>query len=209
MIRAPLIAAALLLPALPTIAQAEVRQPRTLLAMAPADFAQATTLHDDALESHATLSTEKAHREGWKFLKPFGHDNHLRAIVDKKTGATRFEVRQALRYWGAQRDYQQVHYIGPRGLQKVVLSEAQHGADVCPTTENMIDCPLSKTMAFEVDEHTVRKIAADYQPGTRQRSWAFKLKDQTGHDIHSGIVPAEAAGLLQAVDRYKAGLSVS
>ena len=209
MIRTPLIAAALLLPALPTVAQAEVPQPRSLLAMAPADFAQATTLHDDALESHATLSTEKAHREGWKFLKPFGHDNHMRAIVDKKTGATRFEVRQALRYWGAQRDYNQVHYVGPRGLQKVVLSEAKHGADVCPTTENMLECPLSKSMAFEVDEHTVRQIAADYQPGAKQRSWAFKLKDQTGHDIHSGIVPAEAAGLLQAVDRYKAGLSAS
>ncbi len=199
-----IILAALMTAAIPAIANAEVSQPRSLLAMSPTEFAQATTLQDDRLESHATLSTEKAHREGWKLLKPYGHDNHLRAIVDKKTGATTYEVRQSLRYWGLQRDYTDAHYVGPKGLQKVALSEARHGADVCPTTENNLECPLSKTMAFQVDEATMRQIAA-----SGGNSWDFKLKDQTGHDIRTGIVPAEAAGLLQAVDSYRARITAS
>lgn len=215
--RLSLIAAALLLPpaAQPAFAQthepvahARVAPPRSLVAMSPEAFRTATTVKDDPLEFHATLSTEKAHREGWKLLSPYGHDNHLRAIVDKRTGATRYEVRQSLRYWGTRRDYHSAHYLTEAGLQKVALSEARHGEDVCPTTENNLECPLSKTMAFGVDEDALRAVAARYQPGARD-GLAFRLKDATGHDISSGIVPAEAAGLLQAVDHYRNGLTAS
>ncbi|WBO23768.1 hypothetical protein [Sphingomonas abietis] len=208
LIFAALMSAAIPAIAMPAIAQAETRAPKSLLAMSPDAFRTATTVKDDPLEFHATLSTEKAHREGWKILSPYGHDNHLRAIVDKQSGAVRYEVRQSLRYWGTQRDYRTAHYMTDQGLRQVALSEARHGQDVCPTTENNLECPLSKTMAFGVDEAVLRAVAARYQPGAGD-GLAFRLKDATGHDISSGIVPAEAAGLLQAVDRYRSGLTLS
>ena len=69
---------------LPTLAQADTRHPKSLLALTPERVRTATTVIDDPLEFDATFSTEKAHREGWLLLKPDGHDNHLRAIVDKR-----------------------------------------------------------------------------------------------------------------------------
>jgi hypothetical protein len=198
-----IILAAIMAAAVPAVANAEIAQPKKLLAMSPAAFAEATTLQNDRLESHATLSTEKAHRESWRVLDPYGQDNHLRAIVDKKTGATRYEVRQTLRYWGVPRDYTAAHYRGPAGmLRKVALSEARPGEDFCPLMEIMQQCPQTHVTAFEIDEATMRHIAAGYQPGARD-SWGFKLKDAMGYDITSGIVPAEAAGLLQAVDQFR------
>lgn len=197
--------AAAILAAIPTAAFASSDLPGSLAAMSPKAFETKTSVLNDPLERNVVFSTEKAHREGWKFFKPTGHDNHLVAKVDRQTGTARFEVKHALRYYGTQRDYHAAHFTtGSGALQKVTLSEARHGNDVCPFTENMLECPLSKYMAFELSEADVRAIAASYQPGAKA-GWGFKMKDRTGHDIVSGIAPAEAAGLLKAVDQYRSG----
>lgn len=196
-----LILAGLIAAALPAIAQAQAQPSKSLLAMTPDRFRAATTVQDDPLEHHANFSTRKAHRQGWTWLSSDGHDNHLRAIVDKRSGQTRYEIRTEVRYFGAQRDYKSAHYATDAGLQKTDLTLTRHGQESCATNDLNFNCALTKTIAFEVDEGVVRAIAASKQP-----SWAFKLKDDTGHDIRSGIVAAEAAGLLQAVDAYRAGL---
>jgi hypothetical protein len=194
--------AAALVAALPTMALAGVSYPKSLLRLTPDAVRAATTVQDDPLEHDATFSTEKAHREGWLLLKPDGHDNHLRAVVDKQTGRTRYEVRTKLRYWGTQRDYRSAHYATDGGLQKADLTLTRHGQEFCSTNDLNFACPLTKTIAFEVDESVIRAIAARYGAATQQ-PWGFKLKDDTGYDVTSGIVPAEAAGLLQAVDGYR------
>jgi hypothetical protein len=51
----------------------------------------------------------------------------------------------------------------------------------------------------------VRAIAAQYKAGGQQ-SWAFKLKDDNGADIRTALASAEAAGLLRAVDSYRAAM---
>jgi hypothetical protein len=203
-----LMLAALIAAGLPIAAGAEVNQPRALLAKTPEAFRSTATVLDDDLEMHAIISTEKAHRTGWQPFRQQGGDNYLRAIVDKRTGATRYEVKQFIRYWGTQRDYTAAHYDTPAGPQRVALTETRHGNDVCPTTENNLECPLSKHLAFEVDEQTLRQAAAAYRPGGTA-SWEFKFKDATGHDVHTGIVPAEVAGLLQAVDEYRGRSNVA
>jgi hypothetical protein len=187
---------------LPTLAQADTRHPKSLLALTPERVRTATTVIDDPLEFDATFSTEKAHREGWLLLKPDGHDNHLRAIVDKRSGQTRYEIRTKLRYWGTQRDYKSAHFATDGGVQKADLTLTRHGQEFCSTNDLNFACPLTKTIAFEVDESVIRSIAAKYQ-ASGQQPWGFKLKDDTGYDVTSAIVPAEAAGLLQAVDNYR------
>ena len=198
-----LILAALAAAALPALAQAEARHPKSLLAMTPDAFHAATIVQDDPLEHHATLSTHKAHREGWGLFQVDGHDNHLRAIVDKRSGATRYEVRTKVRYYGTQRAYGSAHFATAAGLQTMPVTLERDGHDPCATNDNNnnFNCALTKTLAFEIDEAAVRSIAAH-----DQQSWAFKLKDDAGEDIRTGIVPAEAAGLLKAVDMFRAGL---
>lgn len=193
--------AALFLATIPAVASAASDLPASLRAMSPEAFQQKTSVLNDPLEHDVIFSTEKAHRDGWKMFKPTGHDNHLVARVDRQTGAARFEVKHALRYYGTQRDYHAANYARADGSVKTVaLSEARHGNDVCPMTENMLECPLSKYMAFDLSEQQMRAIAA--QPSTS--GWSFKMKDRTGKDVVSAIAPAEAAGLLRAVDQYRA-----
>jgi hypothetical protein len=191
-----LILASILAAGLPALAQAQPS--RSLLALTPERVQAATAVTDDALEPHATFSTEKAHRNGWGLFKVSTHDNHLRAVVDKQSGEARYEVRQHMRYWGSQRDYSAVQYRTPEGVKTAGLSLARHGNDVCPMSENNLECPLSKTVGFTLDEPTLRRIAS------HGGQWGFKLKDETGFDVESAIMPAEAAGLLQAVDQYRA-----
>jgi hypothetical protein len=201
-----LILAGILAAAVPGIALADSQPPKKLLAMSPDAFHAATTLQDDPLEFHATFSTQKAHREGWGVFRSDGHDNHLRAIVDKRTGATRYEVRTKVRYYGSERAYRTAHFSTAAGLQAAPLTLQRDGQDPCATNDNNnnFNCALTKTIAFELDEPAVRAIAAQYRTGGQQ-GWAFKLKDDNGADIRTAIVPAEAAGLLRAVDSYRAG----
>ena len=198
-----LVYAAALAAGLSGATSAEVRHPKSLLAMSPERFRAATTLLDDPLEFHATFSTQKAHREGFGLFKGNGHDNHLRAIVDKATGQTRYEVRTQVRYYGAQRAYRAAHFATAAGLQRAPLTLEHDSLEPCGTNDNNanLNCALTKTIAFELDEAAVRWIAAH-----DQRGWSFKLKDDAGEDIRTAIVPAEAAGLLKAVDEYRARL---
>ncbi len=176
--------------------------PKRLVAMTPATVAAAVTVNDDHLESEVVLSTEKA------FVpRSPAHvaldDNHLRAVIDKRTGATRYEVHQSLRYWGDRRDFQAVHYQAADGLKKAPLTLARHGGDDCPNEEVMGACALTKRVVFEVDEPLLKMIAAGYMPGSRD-GWAFKLKDRHGGDRTDLVAPAEAAGLIEAMTRYRA-----
>lgn len=201
-----LILAGLVAAAVPGIALADSSPPKKLLAMSPDVFQAKTTVQDDPLEFHATLSTQKAHREGWGMFRSDGHDNHLRAIVDKRTGTTKYEVRTLVRYYGAQRAYRSAHFATAAGLQAAPLTLERDAQDPCATNDNNnnFNCALTKTLAFELDEPAIRAIAAQYRAGNQQ-GWAFKLKDDNGADIVTAIVPAEAAGLLRAVDSYRAG----
>jgi hypothetical protein len=201
-----LILAALLCTGVPAIASAEVSLPKSLTTMSPEAFQKKTVVKDDPLEFNVTFSTEKAHRTGWTSLKNHTHDNYLTASLDRRTGAAKFEVRQDVRYIGQQRrDYRQVHYSAGAGLQQVDLGEVRQSTQTCPLAETYItECILGEHMAFTLDEKQVREIAARYRPGANE-SWAFKMKDATGHDITSAITAAEAAGLLLAIDDHRAG----
>ena len=56
------------------------------------------------------ISTERGFQTGKGVFKSPRNDNHLRAVVDKRSGATRFEVRQTLTYPGSIRGYSEVSH---------------------------------------------------------------------------------------------------
>ncbi|PTQ10710.1 hypothetical protein CLG96_09865 [Sphingomonas oleivorans] len=184
-------------------AAAEVKQPGRLLAMTPAAFQSSALVEEDELEFDTLISTEPGFTAGRSLLRIVWNDNHLRAIVDRRTGATRYEVHQFIRYAGPRRAYRSVNYATPAGLQRAEMLKAEHGADICPNVETNGDCVLTKRLSFAVDEPLLRAIAASYRQGGSE-SWNFKFKEEGGHDLRAGIVPAEVAGLLMAVDGYKA-----
>jgi hypothetical protein len=160
---------------------------------------------DDPLDFEAVVSTERAFRSGRGVLNNPWNDNHLRAVIDKRTGAVRFEVRQDLQYHGLFRDYRQVNFVGPKGLTSAPLIRRGDNRDTCfgPDT---LGCFGREDVAFEVDEATLRSLAAG---GDAADQWAFKFKAAQGEDQQLGIDRAEVVALLNRVDAYRASRPVA
>ena len=159
-----------------------------------------TAVLDDALEFETTVSTQGVYRSGKGVLKNPWNDNHLKAVIDKRTGAVRYEIHQAIQYHGLFRDFRRVNFVGANGaLESAELIRRGDNRDACfgPDT---LGCFGREDVAFVVDEATLRRIAADSAAGD---AWAFKFKADKGEDLRDSIPRAEIAGLLNAVDAHR------
>lgn len=181
--------------------------PKALRAMTPDAFGAATTVHHDPQARTTTFSTEAGHRPDSR--SPIRHllsDNHLRAVVDWRTGAVRYVVHQRILYWGAhardRRSYDSASYEASDGVRVGGLIEARHGDSFCPNEDNWGPCAHTRNVAFGIGEDEVRTIAARYRPD-RTEPWTYRIAEQGGHQWQDAILPAEAAGLLQAIDRQR------
>jgi hypothetical protein len=174
------------------------------LRMSPEAFAANTVVEDDALEFKAVLSTQYAPNKGKKPHQGQSVDRaYLKAIVDKSSGAVSYEIRQIIYYPGSQRDYQSAQYLTPTGLRQVKLADARHGIEHCTSNDQYVaSCLRAKYVAFTIDEADLKAVAATYRAGD-PGNFVFKFKERSGVDYSSGLVAAEVAGLLKAVDSYQ------
>ncbi len=77
----------------------------------------------------------------------------------------------------------------------------QIGSDV--SCSGYLGCTYTEIVIFEVEEDLLRTIAARYQPN-EPVAWRIRYKGQSGLDVDEGLVAGEVAGLLMAVDAYRA-----
>lgn len=193
-------AMALLLAATPAIA---ADMPKRLRAMTPQDFSSAVAVSNDPASGQTILSTEPAFVRNP--LSPIRHllsDNHLRAVVDRESGAVRYEVHQSIFYWGQRRTFTAAHIPAANGTRATALSRADHGERFCPNEDNWGHCALTKKIAFAIDEDELRTIAALYRQGSGN-GWAYRVEESGGRHWEDTISPAEAAGLLIAIERLR------
>lgn len=167
-----------------------------LFALTPEHFAVKVRTKDDALETKASFDT----REGWREQPS---DVFLRAYVDKQTGEVEYQLYASVSTRGDWQFYDRINYQAPdRTVQEGKLIRV--GSDVsCGAVRYGGRCTVYEDGIFIVDESLLRTLAGLYAPG-REVAWQFKLKGryQDG-DYLNGIAPAEAAGLLAVVDRYR------
>lgn len=180
--------------------------PRQLAKMDAETFRSAAGVDDDDLEFATIISTRDGFRKEWRVNGSTWVDSHIEAHVDKRTGDTRFEVHQALRYHGSQRLYDKVHFENGDGeLVAQPLDSALRGDDtMCPNSEFNGDCSLTMKLVFSVDETQLKAAMA------RAQGWDLKFKGQPEGkgDLWIRIVPAEIEGLLLAVEDYHETLSM-
>jgi len=157
------------------------------------------TLHDDPLEPEAVLSTEKVLRSTRGVLRTPHNDNHLRASVDRRTGEARFEVRQTLQYVGNYRDFSRAHFETSSAPAAVDLRKLNENQAQCDAIDPQSAC--WEEVSFTVDEAELRRMAAGASSGA---IWSFKFKPQLGREHRANLPKVEIAGLLQAVDDYRA-----
>jgi hypothetical protein len=172
-----------------------VRLPAKQTALSADHFNAKTQVIDDPLDIETVVSTEHGFRASQGLLKSPASDNHLRAIVDKRTGATRFEVRQTLMYGGSVRGYGEVSYQTSQWPVVAPLTKIRDNASHCFLFEAPEVC--REEVSFEISESELRKAAA------APTAWAFKFTSDKGYEHRTAITPAEIAGLLKSVDAYR------
>ncbi len=161
-------------------------------------------LRDDPLELETVLSTRDVLRSTRGVFRTPYNDGHLRAAIDRRTGETRFEVRQTVQYVGSYRNFARVNFE-TAGLP---ATSSVRKLDQNPAHCDAID-PQSacyEEVSFAVDEAELRRLAAGAAPGS---TWAYKLKPEMGGEHRASIPRAEIAALLMAVDDYRAGSAPS
>jgi hypothetical protein len=178
------------------LANAEaVRLPAKQSALTAEHFHARTDVVDDPLDIETVISTERGFYTGKSLFRASSDDNHLRAFVDKRTGATRFEVRQTLNYPGAIRGYSQAWRQTAQWPAAAPVTRIRDNAPHCTLFEAPEVC--REEVSFVVPEHELRHIAG------ASGAWAFKFKSDHGHEHRTAITHAEIEGLLRAVDNYR------
>jgi len=173
-------------------------QLRTLNALTPEGVASVVTIADDDLEPTVVLTTAKAWSSRGKFTDPVRSDNFLRAFVNKKTGTKTFQLYEQVTYSFEYRNFRRVVFATSEGPQSAPVLELSHEVITCAGGL----CVYRDTLGFDLPENVVREIAAGYQPGASPL-WRFRFKAQNGFDWEDRIAPAEAAGLLLALNKWK------
>ena len=167
--------------------------------LTPETARQKVTLHQDPLETETVLSTKKVARSTRGVLKTPYNDNHLRANIDRKTGETRFEVHQTVQYVGSFRGFEQVNYETANWPATAKVRKLDANAAACDAIDPQSAC--YEELSFVVGEAELRRLAADAGAGA---AWSFKFKPEQGGEHRASLQKAEIAGLLQAVDAYRA-----
>lgn len=161
-------------------------------------FHAKTQVIDDPLDVETVISSERGFHSGKGLFKSPYNDNHLRAFVDKRSGATRFEVRQTLMYPGSIRGYGEVSYQTGQWPVSVPVTKIKDNASHCFLFEAPEVC--REEVSFGISENELRRAAAT--PG----AWGFKFTSDRGYEHRTAITHAEIEGLLKAVDGYRRAL---
>lgn len=186
-------------------ASAYDKLPRSLAKLTPADVVERIHVDDEALEPHIVVSTQKAWDRGRGIEGAHASDVHLRALVDRESGSVRWQVWHELVHPSRHPEMVAVNYQTENGLQQAGILVAEQWEADCPGTDGVpVSCNKYARYVFEVPETVVQEIAGAYSPDSRA-PWRLRFKDGNGGSITGGLAPAEAAGLIAAVDRVRAG----
>ena len=176
------------------------RQMRRQHAITPEQVANDIDIDDDDLEAVATLTTREAWTARGGFTDPVRSDNMLRAFVTKSTGRVRYQLYHEITYSTDWRRFETVNYL---------VDGAPVTAELTPIASDVVTCEYGacvhrELVAFDIPVELLEEIAALYQPGASPQ-WRYRLKARSGIDWDDHIPPAEAAGILLAVERFLAG----
>jgi hypothetical protein len=199
---APILSTLALAVAAPALAYEQL--PVSLARLTPSDFAGRVSIADDPLAQAIVISTRKGYTRDRGLRGVHADDVHLRAVVDRRTGAVAWQVWHRLVYVGGKRDIVSVHYTASGAARRSAVTEAEHELTECPPTVGIGSCNRVVGFAFELPEQTVREIAQAYRPGERT-PWRLRFEDADGRQVSGGLAPAEAAGLLDAVEAWRRG----
>ncbi len=171
---------------------------RRLQALTPEDFARTVDIEDDDLETVAVITTLPGYKPKGRFTDPVKADNFLRAMIDKRSGAIRYQLYESVLYLWQWRHFRSATYASPEGPKDVELKIINTSVDC-----SMGGCVYNEEVGIPMTEDQLEQIASTYAPGSSPM-WRFRLQAKSGMDWQDQLAPAEAAGLLIAVNKWRA-----
>ncbi len=179
---------------------------RSLSRLTPDEFAKRVSLIDDPLEKAIVLSTQSGHKGGQSMKGAYADDVHLRAALDRQTGKVSWQVWHDLINFPQKAQITAVHYTAGGKLHVAQPAKVEQWEDVC-SPDGIGVCFSYMRVVFEIPDHVVQEIATRYRPGSRD-PWPLRFKVAGRQDITGGLAPAEAAGLIQAVQSWQSQATV-
>lgn len=186
--------------ALAPAAEAYERLPRALAALSPADFAAQVHIANE--KGTVVLSTRQGYTRGRVVQGAHVDDVHLRAVIDRTSGRVSWQVWHDLVTVRGHKQVVAVEYVsdGERKTSRPIA--VNHSLGQCPPTDGAGFCNKITRVGFELPERAMREMAASYAAGSRA-PWRLHFREATGNDVISGIAPAEAAGLIAALEAWQ------
>ncbi|CDO36954.1 MULTISPECIES: hypothetical protein [Novosphingobium] len=190
----------------PGSALAYDRLPTGLAQLTPDEVRERVEVHDDPATPHVVVSTREAWDRGRSIGGAHARDVHLRALVDRQSGAVRWQVWHELVHPGPAPRVVGVKYEAGGQIAQADLLVTDQWKEDCPSVDAIHrECNRHTRLVFELPENVVSEIAEGYRPQSRS-PWQLKFKAEDGKSIRGGLAPAEAAGLLHAVETVRQAL---
>lgn len=186
---------------LPAAGHAADSLPRSLAKLSSADFASRVEVVNDPA-GPVVLSTREGYSRARAVKGAHANDIHLRAVVERDSGRVTWQVWHELVTVRGHQGITAVHYTLGGKSRSAPPIKAEYWLDDCPPADGLGACNRFTRIGFELPERAVREIVAAYDRGSR-RPWQFRFQDASGRDVTSGIAPAEAAGLVRALDAWR------
>ena len=199
---APVFGAAIACLAAAIPAHAVEELPQKLAAISPAEFAESVEVIDDLLEPDLIVSTKDTYSKSRSLDGARAQDVYLLAKITRDKGGVSYHVVHDLAYWAPRRSFTHVQFLDGTDLVAREVAIGEGGQDYCDVDTAIGECRVFQTLSFELSAEEMQRLSDGYAAGSRE-AWRLRFKDEHGQDVTSGIAPAEAGGLLQAVSQLR------
>ena len=182
-------------------ASAAEKAARELAELTPENVAARVTVKDDVLEASAVFTSEAVYQERKGLLGTVPSDSFVRAFVDKRSGAVSWQVYVVTNYIGSRRFFEQANFQTTNGVETVPVTVIDRQVQTCISAA---DCVYTEQVGFTLSDELTRALARLYDSRGPLAIWRFRLKAKSGEDFTDGLAAAEVAGIVKAVDDWRA-----
>lgn len=175
---------------------------KAAIAASPQQISEIVAVRSDPLDTVISLSTEPFYKQKGIFRTVSG-DKFLRAMIDKKTGETIFQIYLWFNYSGEWILFDRMNYIGPNGLVSIEGRKIDSDIGRC----SAYSCSKIEHVVFIVPREHLEFISKGAQGGDDGR-WQFKLFGRYENGQTITMLKTEIAGMLIAVDRERDKLQI-